>query len=428
MKSDLLFLLDLIEQILITLILYGYLTSKFRGYKNLLCYIFTTLLLMLGVRVLNSIIFFEGTYIFVVVLILSVVLKLLTKNGIFEITLTLIFLFLFIYFNSFFCLNLVSVAFKVDMHIIYDNELYYVLAVLLTKINLSILLLVITKLRKYDNNRIKRVKWTNLFLLICLIFVISLIFFDRIFYNEDQFSDYIGLLCTFVLFIFAVNVYKTINAENKKMMYYEKSLQKMMIERKLYENLKLQYDEIHKLRHDMKFILRTLQSRINGRKLKEAEKIIIDYDYKLSSIKNVLLTGNEDLDFIINYEISKAEDLNKKIINSIMWTNFDFVETSDLYLLIGNILDNAVEHSIESEIKFSIYKEGGFIIIRTENYIIQNNQSNIKTLIASIRKQNQGHGFGITTIKDICKKYRGMAFFEEQGEIFVVTACIRSTK
>ena len=428
MKSDLFFLLDLIEQVLITLILFGYLSSKFRGFKNLLCYIFITALLMFGVRTLNSIVFFEGAYIFMVVLILSVVLKLLTKNGIFEIILVVTILFLFIYFNSFFCLNLVSLVFKVDIHIIYSNELYYVLAVFLTKINLSVLLLIITKLRKYDSDRVRWVKWTSLFLLVCLIFVISLIFFDRIFYNEYQFSDYIGLLCTLVLFIFAVKVYMTINAENKKMMYYEKSLQKMMMEKELYENIKLQTDEIHKLRHDMKYILRMLQSKIAEGELKEAEKIIIDYDNKLSSIKNVLLTGNEDLDFIINYEISKAEELNKKIIASITWINFDFVEASDLYLLVGNILDNAVEHSTEYEIKFSIYEENGFVIIRTENQALQNNERNMKTLIENIRKLNKEHGFGISTIKDICKKYNGMAFFEEQDGIFVVTACIRCAK
>ena len=425
MKNDLLFLLDFIEQILITLILFGYLTSKYNSYKNLICYTVTVILLMIGVRTLNSITFFESTYIFVVILILSVLLKLFTKNGIIEITLAVIILFLFIYFNSVFCLNLVSLIFKVDMQIVYNNDLYYVLAVLLTKINLAMVLILILRLRKYDNNRIKWVKWTNLFLLICLIFIISLIFFDRIFYNEDQFSDYIGLLGTFVLFIFAINVYVTVNTENKKTLYYEKKLQKMIIERELYDNLKYQYDEIHKLRHDMKYILRSLQLKISEEKLKEAKKIIIDYDNKLSSMKKVLLTGNEDLDFIINYEMSKAEDSNKKIISVISWINFDFIEISGLYLLIGNILDNAVEHSIGSDIKFSIYKEGDFIIIQTENPSIHPKEKNIMTLVSNIRNSSRGHGFGITTIKDICRKYGGMAFFENHDDTFVTIACIK---
>ena len=89
-----------------------------------------------------------------------------------------------------------------------------------------------------------------------------------------------------------------------------------------------------------------------------------------------------------------------------------FIRENDIYALLGNILDNAIEASEkrkkdeERVVSISTISKEGFIRIHEENFfdgdlIYENN-------VLKTTKQNKlYHGFGVKSIKLIAEKYHG---------------------
>ena len=89
-----------------------------------------------------------------------------------------------------------------------------------------------------------------------------------------------------------------------------------------------------------------------------------------------------------------------------------FIRENDIYALLGNILDNAMEASEkrkkdeERVVSISTISKEGFIRIHEENFfdgdlIYENN-------VRKTTKQNKlYHGFGVKSIKLIAEKYHG---------------------
>ena len=89
-----------------------------------------------------------------------------------------------------------------------------------------------------------------------------------------------------------------------------------------------------------------------------------------------------------------------------------FIRENDIYALLGNILDNAIEASEkwkkdeERVVSISTISKEGFIRIHEENFfdgdlIYENN-------VRKTTKQNKlYHGFGVKSIKLIAQKYHG---------------------
>ena len=89
-----------------------------------------------------------------------------------------------------------------------------------------------------------------------------------------------------------------------------------------------------------------------------------------------------------------------------------FIRENDIYALLGNILDNAIEASEkrkkdeERVVNISTISKEGFIRIHEENFfdgdlIYENN-------VLKTTKQNKlDHGFGVKSIKLIAEKYHG---------------------
>ena len=86
-----------------------------------------------------------------------------------------------------------------------------------------------------------------------------------------------------------------------------------------------------------------IQSYIDNREYNKAQQYINDMnDYMLVPGQHVS-TGNQEMDMILNYMITKAENRGCKVETQIQIPNTKFIETVDLNILLGNLLDNAIE-------------------------------------------------------------------------------------
>ena len=165
-------------------------------------------------------------------------------------------------------------------------------------------------------------------------------------------------------------------------------------------------------------------SLINKSKLEEKDKDIIDSVSKRIKIySNIPRTGNEAIDTII---ASKSLLLEKEQIRFTCIVDgklLDFMPSIDIFSLIGNAMDNAIEAELKENkdqrlISMRLYKEDNSVFFEMQNYCSHINEldENLKTS----KKDKKYHGYGIKGMRYITQKYHGTFDIEKTEELFCV--------
>lgn len=103
-------------------------------------------------------------------------------------------------------------------------------------------------------------------------------------------------------------------------------------------------------------------------------------------------------------------------------------ENVDIAVLIGNILDNAIEGCltipVDRYINLNVHYSSGTLYIKVENNfdgIIQRQGDFIK----SRKDDSFDHGFGLLSIQNIVEKYDGNLHIEHEYSVFRIGAMLR---
>lgn len=132
------------------------------------------------------------------------------------------------------------------------------------------------------------------------------------------------------------------------------------------------------------------------------------------------------MNLILSSQLSKIKDKNIEFIAN----QFDDdipMDKVDFYVLLGNLLDNAIENCTSKSIKkiiLDIYKESNDFIIDIKNTSINNpliDNPNFDTT-----KADYGHGFGMRSIVSIVNKYHGEISYDYSFRYFSVQIKIKS--
>ena len=187
------------------------------------------------------------------------------------------------------------------------------------------------------------------------------------------------------------------------------------------ENAENQYETIRKLRHDFKNHNIVIASLFENGDFDKAKRFVGDYLDQMSVSGTFVNTDNNIVNAIINCkaEVAKSLDIETSIVTV---SDFDGIDDLDLCSLISNMFDNAIDACRKvkenRQIHFSIKKDESNYTFCMKNSIegsvIQNNPNLITT-----KKDKHLHGLGTKIIKDIAKKYNGMADFFENDDFFI---------
>lgn len=186
------------------------------------------------------------------------------------------------------------------------------------------------------------------------------------------------------------------------------------------ENIRKQYEEIRTIRHDMKQKLAVISMMQKNNKIQEAIEFTDKCSDSISKTDIVIDVGNDFINAILSTKLSLAKE---KDINIICRSSSDVsgIEDIDLCILLGNILDNAIEaceKSSEKNIEVSIYSDSAKLIITVINDMDFSVLSDNPELNTS-KPDASSHGYGVKTIKSIAEKYNGHASFYEENNKFV---------
>lgn len=201
--------------------------------------------------------------------------------------------------------------------------------------------------------------------------------------------------------------------------------QSLMLQNKAYQQ---QLDMIHtseeslkRAKHDFKnhlIALEKLTGSDNETELKEYFQKL-GREYQLS--EDYICTGNNILDGLINHKLKIMSATGAAIDIRIQIPENISVNSFDLVVVIGNLLDNAIESlSKQKQGFFNIdidYKQGMLLINAKNTYegeIIKKGE----TLISTKKDAKEVHGIGLSNIRHVIEKYHGEMIIETENHIF----------
>ena len=192
---------------------------------------------------------------------------------------------------------------------------------------------------------------------------------------------------------------------NKKMAAFQASL----IE-KHYAEVENMYKQVRGWRHDYKNHIQTLKAYMSFDEREKISEYLDMLDEDLTSVDTIIKTGNIMADAILNSKISLANSKNIDVNAKAAVPESLGISDIDLCVIIGNLLDNAIEacESVETGGKFIRVFIG---MKNTQLYMVFTNTAPGKKLSksGSIFHSRKGgnHGFGLMRIDKTVEKHGG---------------------
>ena len=227
------------------------------------------------------------------------------------------------------------------------------------------------------------------------------------------------IVCLIILYVRSI-----INTSSAEKNFYDKKSK--IIERQ-YHELHTAYERYRCVVHDEKHLLLYLQECLLQDDTEEALRFLKSYQGELNRHGKCIWSGIANLDFLLNL---KKQQMDEASISFHLDCQIDSikVEDADFVVLLGNLLDNAIEASIKCEqdkreIYLSLKNVNNMFIIKLKNtYAVQPLHKNFKFLTS--KKNADDHGWGLESVKYIVKKYHGEISFHYDKDFFEVSILI----
>lgn len=250
------------------------------------------------------------------------------------------------------------------------------------------------------------------------------------FSSEIHSYKYIYISFTSLLIIFFVNIlifriYLKLSQDfelRRKNSVYKQEIEmysKYILEK---ENSMLEY---RKMKHDLKNQLIYLLNLIEEKEGQKASEFLNGI-LKGETFDNIIIaqTDNLAIDAIVNYKYSLARKYGIKFkckLNVPMRIPYD---DTDLCIILGNALDNAIEgcmRSIKAEERYidlivHLDRKNLIILVRNsfDGKILKTKNGHLITT----KNDNNNHGLGIDSIKRTTNKYHGTVIIDTENNCF----------
>lgn len=308
-----------------------------------------------------------------------------------------------------------------------------VLVLILSKSVLFLVTRLVLTIKQKNKLELLKIEWIAILLIFISSFFIGIFIFE-ISANAPtskandlrSIRSILGLIIINVIsyFIFIKTSIKNKERERYNLMELQLSEQtKNMIE------IKKSYQEIRKIRHDLNNYISCATTLIQEEKYDAAMEYLLEIsEHKLENISRLVLTDSDILNAIINAKISLCRSNNINIDYKITGAT-DKISDIDLSILMGNLLDNAIEACIKDSmekpmIELYITNNKNYLNIILSNTISYSILANNPKLVTS-KKNKLNHGLGMLTIKDIVEKHNGMINIFEENSKFISDIWLR---
>lgn len=235
---------------------------------------------------------------------------------------------------------------------------------------------------------------------------------DVFLYNVVSIICILFLILGFVSFI----IYRQTESQR-----HLKEIQNARMENE-YMKIKVEYERKSKEIHDLKHNLQALSAYFSGGEMENARNYLTDMinDLVITQERIHAWTGNPLLDSLLSGKKVKAEQLKitLEINSSKIACN---LSDKDLTVLLGNLIDNAIEaaekSNKEKKISVQILEKGNMFFVHVKNSVGNAPIIEDGNFITS-KRDRTNHGWGMKSIQTIVEKYGGQMDIKYDDKYF----------
>ena len=182
------------------------------------------------------------------------------------------------------------------------------------------------------------------------------------------------------------------------------------------ENINLINQKCHDLKHQIR-ALRKLDKQ-------EFDKYLNEIDNSIQIYEAIIHTGNDVFDTILTEKSLYCKDREIQVSCVADGSQMDFIETIDLYAILGNAMDNAIEavskfkEPEKRQIDVMIYRQQNFLVMNFINPMESKLQYDEDELPITTKGDKKYHGFGLRSMRHFVKKYDGYLHVAEEDGCF----------
>jgi hypothetical protein len=234
-------------------------------------------------------------------------------------------------------------------------------------------------------------------------------------YNEDwKFLFVSQVMCIIILYMQNELFKKSVIKHELEVMnlLWEKEQERYHLSK---ENIALMNQKSHDLKHQIRAL------RHMGKE--EFDECLNEIEDNVNIYEAIVKTGNNVFDTILTEKslYCKERDIHVSCVAD--GSQMNFIATVDLYVILGNAMDNAIE-AVE-KFKEIEKRQIDVIIYRKQQFLIMNFINPIpETLVyegkfpVTTKGDQRSHGFGLRSIWHLAKKYDGHIIVSEEDDCF----------
>ncbi len=341
---------------------------------------------------------------------------------------SIIFLILIISISEILVTLLLSIILEISIGIVLNNIIYYTTGMLLSKFFAFLIIKILCHNYQPTENPIN-LKW----MLAIITFPIVTLFIGAVLIgtfgkNLNYKMGILGsvsmtlLVATNILIFYLFESYAKQLRSQSRIEFEKENLER---EKKYFKDLIERQNNSNKVMHDLKNQLFAIRSKVIYNEDEAIKQINRICEIVLSK-ESIIYTENDSLNALINSKRTNMElnDIELKCIN--FMSNFK-IDNMDLCIMIGNLLDNAIEACSKilgkKQIELVFKQLNNCLAIdvinpTSVNIDIQNG------LIKTTKTDTNLHGIGLNSVRDIVNKYRGYIGLKCENYIFSVSIII----
>lgn len=283
----------------------------------------------------------------------------------------------------------------------------YAIGTLICKFLLYVTIEIAATLIKHDRKKFSNIMFLHLALPITSFIVL---FIQSFVVVKSESKTYNLLVILSSIFLIASNivflmVFDLLDKKENELYHKEIIVQELEKERKYYEQCISSTTNSNKTLHDLKHKLFYIDEML-GENNETAKNLISEMCNIVKSAQLTKYTVLNGLNVLLNTKFKEIESKNIKLKYEIFTEPNINIDELDLCILLGNLIDNAIEASletIEKKILISIMQKNRHLAIK-----IINSTNNKVINIGETTKKDKGlHGYGLSAICDIVNKYDG---------------------
>lgn len=182
--------------------------------------------------------------------------------------------------------------------------------------------------------------------------------------------------------------------------------------------------KIKALRHDLKHHMNELKLMAVRHENKDIQNYIEDMESFIQNPNEMVASGNVEIDSVLNYMLQKAKE-NLITVKVKVQIPEKLQHSFDINVLVGNLLENAIEAAVKTEEKYLNVEIGvkkGVLTIKIENSFLPEllvKKETGKADFFTTKDATEQHGIGLQNVKKLLKNIMGLWMLKSEMVFFV---------